>query len=168
MVMAHDANSSSAVAGSTAVGDGRPPPAEPPPLALRHWLERAVKSASEAVGERYLQRLGSPQSTLRESLSSVPERLQRLSQQSRLMLEFLDDARSGAYTGLSWYSVPVAAGALLYTLNPMDLVPDALPFLGRFDDAALIALTVRLLRQDLRAYCRFKGYPEAQYFDLPS
>jgi uncharacterized membrane protein YkvA (DUF1232 family) len=123
---------------------------------------------SEAVGERYLQRLGAPQSTLRESLSSVPERLQRVTQQSRLMLELLDDVRSGAYTDLSWYSLPVAAGALLYTLNPHDLVPDMIPFLGSFDDAALMALTVRLLRQDLRAYCRFKGYPEAQYFDLPS
>jgi uncharacterized membrane protein YkvA (DUF1232 family) len=169
MVIANDANSVSAVAAAaTPVGDMGPPPAEPAAQALRHWLERAVKGASEAVGQRYLHRLGATQSSVRESMSAVPERLERAAQQSRLVLELLDDVRSGSYRDLSWYSVPVAAAALLYTVNPADVVPDVLPFLGGFDDAAVLALAVRLLRQDLRAYCRFKGYPEGQYFGLPS
>jgi len=166
MVIANDANSVSAVAAAAPpVGDtGSPPAAQ----ALRHWFERAVKGASEAVGQRYLHRLGATQSSVREAMSAVPERLERVAQQSRLVLELLDDVRSGSYRDLSWYSVPVAAAALLYTVNPADVVPDVLPFLGSFDDAAVLALAVRLLRQDLRAYCRFKGYPEGRYFDLPS
>ena len=167
MVTTNDASSSSNGADG-AMPRGSVRAVEPAPLALRHWLERAVKGASEAVGQRYLHRLGGGQGTLRESMSAVPERLQRAAQQSRLVLELLDDVRSGAYRELSWYSVPVAAAALLYTVNPADIVPDALPFLGSLDDVALLALAVRLLRHDLRAYCRFKGYPEGQYFDLPS
>lgn len=169
MVTTNDANSSgSAAAGGTPLAANAATSAEPAHPPLRQWLERAVKGASEALGQRYLGRLGTPQSTLRDSMSSVPERLQRVAQQSRLVLELLDDVRSGAYHELSWYSVPVAAAALLYTVNPADVVPDVLPFLGGLDDAALLALAVRVLRHDLRAYCRFKGYPEAQYFDLPS
>lgn len=163
MVTSNDATSSTTGAdGAARAGD---PPA---PLALRHWLERAVKGAGEAVGQRYLHRLGGAQSSLRDSMSAVPERLQRVAQQSRLVLELLDDVRSGTYRDLRWYSVPVAAAALLYTVSPADIVPDAIPFLGALDDVALLALAVRLLRHDLRAYCRFKGYPEGQYFDLPS
>jgi uncharacterized membrane protein YkvA (DUF1232 family) len=167
MVTTNDANSSSAVAGAVPIeaGAGANDTAQP---ALRQWLERAVKGAGEALGQRYLHRLATAHGTLRESMSGIPERLQRVAQQSRLVLELLDDVRSGTYRELSWYSVPVAAAALLYTVNPADVVPDALPFLGAIDDAALLALAVRLLRHDLRAYCRFKGYPEAQYFDLPS
>lgn len=166
MVTTHDANSASAAATSAASAQAA---AESAPPALRHWLGRAVKGASDAVGQRYLTRLtGIATSSLRESMSAVPERLQRVAQQSRLVLELLDDVRSGTYRDLSWYSVPVAAAALLYTVSPADVVPDAIPFIGALDDVALLALAVRLLRQDLRAYCRFKGYPESQYFDLPS
>jgi uncharacterized membrane protein YkvA (DUF1232 family) len=167
MVTTNDANSSSTAAAAAAPLDARPTD-ESAHAPLRHWLERAVKGASEAVGQRYLHRLGAAQGTLRESMSGIPERLQRVAQQSRLVLELLDDVRAGTYRDLSWYSVPVAAAALLYTVNPADVVPDVLPFLGGLDDAALLALAVRLLRHDLRAYCRFKGYPEGQYFDLPS
>jgi len=168
MVTTNDANSSSAVAAGAVPVDAQAATAEPAHPPLRQWLERAVKGAGEALGQRYLHRLGAAQSTLRDSMSGIPERLQRVAQQSRLVLELLDDVRAGTYRDLSWYSVPVAAAALLYTVNPADVVPDALPFLGGFDDVALLAIAVRLLRQDLRAYCRFKGYPEGQYFDLPS
>jgi uncharacterized membrane protein YkvA (DUF1232 family) len=166
MVTTNEANSSSAVAAGVVPVDAQAAAGMPQPL--RHWLERAVKGASEAVGQRYLQRLGSVQGTLRESTSGIPDRIQRVAQQSRLVVELLDDVRAGTYRDLSWYSVPVAAAALLYAVNPADVVPDAFPFLGGFDDVALLALAVRLLRRDLRAYCRFKGYSEAQYFDLPS
>jgi uncharacterized membrane protein YkvA (DUF1232 family) len=167
MVTTHEANSSSVVSGAGEPVDAREAPTAPA-QSLRDRLDRAVKEASEAVGQRYLQRLGPAGGTLRESLATIPDRVQRVAQQSRLVLELLDDVRAGTYRELSWYSVPVAAAAVLYTLNPADVVPDALPFLGGFDDVALLALAVRLLRHDLRAYCRFKGYPEGQYFDLPS
>jgi uncharacterized membrane protein YkvA (DUF1232 family) len=34
------------------------------------------------------------------------------------------------------------AGAILYALMPLDLIPDVLPFVGQIDDAYLIALTL--------------------------
>lgn len=170
MEMTSAANSggttATAAAGAPAAGAHE----SPSPRAVRHWLGRAVKGASEAVGQRYLKRLGNVSATgsLRESMSSVPERIQRVAQQSRLVLELLDDVRSGTYRDLSWFSISVAAAALLYTVSPADIVPDVIPLLGSLDDAAVLALAIRLLRRDLRAYCRFKGYPESQYFDLPS
>jgi uncharacterized membrane protein YkvA (DUF1232 family) len=166
MLTPNDVNSSSVASAAGAPVGERAVAVEPAPL--RHWLGRAIKGASEAVGQRYLQRLGGGPGALRESLSGIPDRFQRAAQQSRLVLELLDDVRAGTYRDLSWYSVPVAAAAVLYTISPADVVPDALPFLGGIDDVALLALAVRLLRNDLRAYCRFKGYPEGQYFDLPS
>lgn len=166
MVTTNDVNSSSAVAAAGVPVDDASAAVEPAPL--RQWFGRAIKGASEVVGQRYLQRLGGGQGALRESMARIPERFERAAQQSRLVLELLDDVRAGTYHELSWYAVPVAAAAVLYTINPADVVPDALPFLGGIDDVALLALAVRLLRNELRAYCRFKGYPEAQYFELPS
>lgn len=169
MVTTQDANSTGANSATTGVSPG----AERHRGAasaqwVRQRLGRAVSGATEALGHRYLHRLTGSRGSVRETMGAVPERMQRTAQQARLVLELLDDVRSGTYRELSWYSLPVAAAALLYTINPADVVPDVIPFIGTIDDIALVALAVRLLRNDLRAYCRFKGYPESQYFDLPS
>jgi uncharacterized membrane protein YkvA (DUF1232 family) len=130
----------------------------------RDWLERALKHAAQTVGQRYLERLTASRGNIRESLGLVPDRIQRTAQQTRLVLELLDDVRGGAYQEVHWYSLPIAAAALLYAIAPADLLPDVLPAVGVFDDVAVLAVAVRVLQGELRAYCRFKGYSEEQYF----
>ena len=143
-----------------AVDPGHPP--------VRQWLERSVVRATEALGQKYLARLAGVRGNLDQSLRAIPERMHRAARQAQLVLELLEDVRSGSYRDVRWYSVTVAAAALLYVVSPADIIPDVLPLVGSFDDIALIALAVRLLRRDLRAYCKFKGYPEEQYFDAPA
>jgi uncharacterized membrane protein YkvA (DUF1232 family) len=168
MVTSNDANFSGAASVASVSPEAEPHRAAASALWVRQRLGRAFSGATEALGQRYLHRLTKSRGSVRETMSAVPERMQRTAQQARLVLELLDDVRSGTYRDLSWYSLPVAAAALLYTINPADVVPDVIPFIGTLDDVALVALAVRVLRNDLRAYCRFKGYPESQYFDLPS
>ncbi len=43
----------------------------------------------------------------------------------------------------------VAASTIIYVVNPLDLIPDALPALGFLDDATVLALAVRRSRQTL-------------------
>src|SRR5688572_17788229 len=93
--------------------------AKPLPKALG-WLEGALKSAAQAVGQRYLQRLPGARGTLHDSLTAVPDRMQLAAEQARLVLQLLDDVQSGSYRELHWYSLPVAAAALLYAVSPAD------------------------------------------------
>jgi uncharacterized membrane protein YkvA (DUF1232 family) len=134
-----------------------------PAQRVRHWVGRTLVTASETLGKRYLGKLTGA-ADIEQSIRVLPDRMQRTAQQTRLVLELLDDVRSGAYHELSWYSVPVAAAALLYAVSPADVIPDVIPWVGGIDDVVLVALAVRLLQRDLRAYCRFKGYSEAEYF----
>lgn len=46
----------------------------------------------------------------------------------------------------------VAVFALLYFISPIDLVPDALPIIGFFDDAGVIAAGVQMYNEDLPIY----------------
>ena len=48
------------------------------------------------------------------------------------------------------------AVALFYIFNPFDLVPDAIPFFGAIDDAAVAALELALIRKDLRKYRKWR------------
>lgn len=65
-----------------------------------------------------------------------------------------------------------------YALSPIDLIPDFIPVLGYLDDLillpALVALTVRLIPEDIMRECREKsenlwadGKPKKWYYAVP-
>ncbi len=53
--------------------------------------------------------------------------------------------------------------ALLYFVNPIDLVPDFLPLVGYLDDAAIIAVCFKIIQADLRKYAKAKRIELADY-----
>jgi uncharacterized membrane protein YkvA (DUF1232 family) len=62
-----------------------------------------------------------------------------------------------AYIEKRYANVPIGTviaivGALLYFLSPIDLVPDLLPAIGLVDDAAVIALALKLVHDDVKEY----------------
>ena len=133
--------------------------------AARRLLGASVEKASKILGRRYLRRLGAPSEALSDSFAALPKRMHRTANEVGLVLELLGDFKSGAYRALPWHSVFVLAAAVLYSVNPADVIPNAIPLLGTLDDIAVVAFAVRLIERDLRAYCRFKGYREEDYVD---
>ena len=49
-----------------------------------------------------------------------------------------------------------AVFGLVYLVNPLDLVPDALPLLGIVDDGLIFGLFLALLSRDVSQYLRWK------------
>jgi uncharacterized membrane protein YkvA (DUF1232 family) len=45
----------------------------------------------------------------------------------------------------------------LYILNPLDLIPDALPFLGVIDDTMVLGVFLTLLGRDVKKYLTWKN-----------
>lgn len=64
---------------------------------------------------------------------------------------------SGEYRHVPWRTVVMAAGALLYFANPLDLVPDVVLVAGYLDDVTVIGLVAAALRRDLD---RFRAWQE--------
>jgi len=62
----------------------------------------------------------------------------------------------GDYAAVPWRSVLLAIGALLYFLDPFDVVPDQLPLLGYVDDGAVIAFVVNAIRADLVRFAHWE------------
>ncbi len=75
----------------------------------------------------------------------------------RTALSMIRDYVTGEYREVPWSSIAAIVGALIYLLNPMDLVPDMIPFVGFLDDAAVLKVAFDLIRQDLEKYRRFKN-----------
>lgn len=134
---------------------------EPPQKRLSRWLEEA----SRKWGMRRLKTLVEKKGRLSHSMGAVPRNMHRVASQTQLILELIDDFRDGTYRKITWRSLALLVGAVLYAVSPADVIPDGLPIVGQMDDLAILAVVTRLLQSDLREYCRFKGYPEAEYFE---
>jgi uncharacterized membrane protein YkvA (DUF1232 family) len=58
----------------------------------------------------------------------------------------------GSYRKMPWTSTVMVIGALLYFVNPLDMVPDFILGAGLVDDVAVIAFVLNALRGDLDAF----------------
>lgn len=64
----------------------------------------------------------------------------------------LKDWYMGNYTKIPFRMVASIAGAMLYLVSPLDVVPDWLPFGGLLDDALVLAAIFAMSRRDLDEY----------------
>lgn len=69
-----------------------------------------------------------------------------------LLFRLLNAWKQGSYRGLSVRTVASIAVAILYILSPVDAIPDFIPGIGLIDDAAILALLLHSLAQDLAAF----------------
>lgn len=88
-------------------------------------------------------------------LSSGFEHGANLAKQVKLLCRLLRDWVKGSYP-LPWKSVSVIAGALVYFLSPIDLIPDFVPVVGYLDDATVVGIAAGMIQEDLRDYARKK------------
>ncbi len=95
-----------------------------------------------------------------EKVSGLLEDAQRKAERNRDRLsDTLDHLQSlfrlirawmrGRYTVVPWRTIVLSIAALLYFVNPLDLIPDLLPMFGFLDDAGVLAFVLQSIRKDL-------------------
>lgn len=111
------------------------------------YVERGAENISESDLETVVERADAIEERFR---NKGP--LRELLEDGRLLLEFVRDVRRGRYKRVPVWTLSAAGFALLYVLNPFDVIPDALPLVGLLDDAAVVSACLALLKQDLYDY----------------
>lgn len=94
-------------------------------------------------------------------------KLQRFSSDIKLMFSMLRDYWQGNYREVPWKSVAAIAGALVYVMNPMDVIPDLIMGFGFIDDAGVVALCLKLVESDLLRYAAWKQNKEDSWTSQP-
>ncbi|MBU2954964.1 YkvA family protein [Marinobacter sp. F3R08] len=79
-------------------------------------------------------------------------KLARFSTDIKLMFSMIRDYWNGNYRNVPWKSIAAIAGALLYVLNPIDVIPDLILGFGFLDDAGVVAMCLKLVESDLLRY----------------
>lgn len=93
-------------------------------------------------------------------LETVPKAGEYLSAVPR-MISMLKDHIQKDYTVAPKSSLVMIVAALVYLVNPKDIIPDKLIGLGLLDDAAVIAACIALTKDDLDAYDEWKDSKKA-------
>ena len=61
--------------------------------------------------------------------------LERYAKDLLLLMSLVKDYYQGNYRNIPYRTISAAVIGLLYVLNPIDLIPDFIPFIGHIDDA---------------------------------
>ncbi len=111
------------------------------------FVEEGARSVTDSDAETVVEKADAIEERFRDNGP-----LRRLWDDGRLLLDLVRDVRRGEYQQVPMWTLSAAVFALLYVLNPLDVIPDALPIVGVLDDAAVVSACLVLLEQDLYDY----------------
>ncbi len=82
--------------------------------------------------------------------------LGRFVEDFKLLMALIKDYVNGNYKSIPWWAISSIGVALLYVFNPFDLIPDFIPVLGQVDDAAVVAVCIKMVDEELQNYKEWK------------
>jgi uncharacterized membrane protein YkvA (DUF1232 family) len=95
-----------------------------------------------------------------ESKFSKSKTLRSLLENGKLILTMVGDYARGRYREVPYWAISAAALALLYVLNPLDVIPDVVPGFGYLDDATVVAFCLKLIEKEIEKYRVWKAAEE--------
>ncbi len=98
--------------------------------------------------ERFLQRL-------EKKLEVVPRVGNKLANVP-ILVSLIKSYAKKEYTDIPIGTIVAITSALLYFVSPIDIIPDAIPGVGYLDDAAVVALCLKMVDSDVEEYKRWR------------
>ena len=117
--------------------------------------EEFVKEGAQKVTEKDIEEVVTKSEDIEEKFKARGP-LKRFIEDYRVLKELIRDYRGGRYRQALYGTIAAAVFALLYVFNPLDLLPDVLPFIGVLDDASVITACLMLIERDLGKYRNWK------------
>ena len=108
--------------------------------------EEMLKDADKI--ERFLQRL-------EKKLKVIPLAGKKLSEVP-IMASLVVNYVKKEYQDVPIGTIIAVLSALIYFVSPIDLVPDSIPAIGYFDDAAVVAACWKLVESDIDEYLKWR------------
>ena len=117
--------------------------------------EQYVREGAEKITDQDIENVAGHADDIRKQFSARGP-LKRFVEDGRMLTALVRDWRTGKYRRTMRWTIAAAAFALIYVINPFDIVPDVLPFVGAVDDATVIAACLMLIERDLYKYKDWK------------
>ncbi len=129
------------------------------PLFNQKNARKQLDAEASKVNRADLEKLLDRQRSIEEKVKGSGK-LARFSTDIKLMFSMIRDYWNGSYRNVPWKTIAAVAGALLYVMNPLDVIPDLIIGIGFLDDAGVVALCLKLVESDLHRYAAWKEHRE--------
>ncbi|UZH54606.1 DUF1232 domain-containing protein [Salinimicrobium tongyeongense] len=116
---------------------------------------RALNEQAEKVEQKDLEKVLAKEQKIEDKFRNN-ESMSGYLAKAKSMFGLIRDYWNGNYRQVPWKTIAAVAGALLYVLMPLDLIPDFIPLAGFLDDASVIAACLALVSDDLVDYEKWK------------
>ena len=113
------------------------------------------KQKKDEILDADLEYLINEEEKLQEKLKDSSH-LERFTKDLMLFMSLLKDYYKGNYRDIPYKTISAGVVGLLYTLNPIDIIPDFIPFIGHIDDALVLTFCLKLIEKDLQKYQMWK------------
>lgn len=124
------------------------------PITEKQATEIITKKAQKVTPQDVEKVLNKSEEIRRQFESEGP--LGKFVNDCKLFLALVKDYWHRKYRRIPYWTIAAIVVALLYVLNPLDLIPDFIPGFGQVDDAAVVAACLLLVRKDLHKYKEWK------------
>lgn len=122
-------------------------------------FENAKKKADEIVND--IERLNRLLQLAISKAQKQKEKILKVWEDLLLLIELVRAYTKGEYRNIPWKTIIYAIAAIIYFVNPLDIIPDFIFGIGYLDDATVIAFVINAIRNELE---RFKSYQSAGTF----
>ena len=115
------------------------------------FIKKGAKKITKEDLEKVTEKADEIEKKVRESGP-----LRRYIEDVKLLLSLVKVYWSGNYKEIPYWAIGATVFVLLYVLSPIDLIPDFIPVIGLVDDAAVVALCLYMIEQELHDYSEWK------------
>jgi len=123
-------------------------------------LREARRKADKIVNDQ--KKLNKFLSEATAKLKRDRTRLQRFLTDIELLIMMAKAYHNGTYRRIPLKSLAIIVGAIIYFVNPLDIIPDFIAGLGFLDDAAIIGFVIKTLSNEIdRFYIYMTDHPES-------
>ncbi|SLJ84215.1 YkvA family protein [Psychrobacter sp. DAB_AL43B] len=113
------------------------------------------KQKKEEILDADLEYIINEEKKLKEKLADSSH-LERFTKDLMLFMSLIKDYYKGNYRDIPYKTISAGIVGLLYTINPIDIIPDFIPFIGHIDDALVLTFCLKLIEKDLQKYQTWK------------
>ena len=134
------------------------------PSYLTSLIQRFYPSTSEKVqslieSNKVLQRLA------KRAYKKIDESVQKyadIAERIRVIIRMIEAWRNETYQETSYATIFLCAAILLYFINPIDLIPDFIPFIGGLDDAILLVYLLKVIDKEIDRFLQWENRQAAE------
>ena len=90
-------------------------------------------------------------------MNAIPKPLLDIWDDISELISLLKDFAAKRYTDVPTKSIMSIGAAIAYFVSPVDVIPDIIPIFGFMDDAAVLAIALKMVQDDLEKYRVWKS-----------